>query len=115
MPYELFWHLTHTKLKAFYKAEEMRERQRDYNNYMLGIYMMNALKSTVLNNSFWIGKNGTPYEYPKKPLLSEYGLSEEEKNRIQEDEKQKALDKWLAEQDAMRVNFRRSKVKKGDA
>lgn len=82
---------------------------------MLGGYFIDALKATVCNHPFWIGKNAEPYQYPKKPRLSEYGLNEEEKNRIKEEENQKALDKWLAEQDAMRVNFHRNKVKKGDA
>lgn len=93
----------------------MREREQDFNNFMLGTYFADALMSTVCNNQFWRGKNGKPYEYPKEPKLYQFGLSDEEKEEIKQRKKQMEVDKFFAEQEAMRVNFQRKKNKQGSA
>lgn len=65
---------------------------------------MEALLSTVGNALK--GKSGTIHKYPKEPFKLN-----SQNDSMSEYEVQRQVDKFFAEQEAMRVNFRRNKNK----
>ena len=86
VPEERFFHLTPRKLRAYYKAygdnlEEQRKRD-DYSNYNLGIYVAEAIASTIGNQLS--GKNAKRHKYPEKPFIEKANTSEEEKQKYRE-------------------------------
>lgn len=113
VPYDSFWHLTPAKLESFYRAHKLKMKLLDEQAYMQGIYFMEALKATVCNAPFWRGKGQEPYQYPKKPFAQEsVGLSESD---MSEEEKQKQVDLFFAQESARRANWRRTHHKSGEA
>ena len=68
-------------VRAFYKAEKMRQMQLDNLAWLNGLYVKSALESTVCN--MLSGKNAEKLKYPESPIM----YQQEEKNR-QSDEKQ---------------------------
>lgn len=77
---------------------------------MLGIYFREALKSTVCNAILWKDKSDEADQYPSEPFLWKSGLSGN-RNEISEDEKQKAVDLFFAQEKARRVNWKRTHSK----
>ena len=69
VPYDIFWHLSPTKLQSFYKAEIVKRKQRDEENWLLGMYFAHALDSTVCNAFLWRKKGSKPHQYLDKPFL----------------------------------------------
>ena len=68
MTYEQYWYGDPLMVRAFCKAEEIRQERADYNAWLNGIYVVNALEATVGN---MFRKNGSePLEYPKQPILA---------------------------------------------
>lgn len=58
MPYELFWHLNPKKLEPFKTAYQKRLEQDDYNAWLHGCYIREAIGSCMDKNC----------KYPKQPL-----------------------------------------------
>lgn len=86
------------------------EQKRDYDNfiaYLNGIYVREALVSTVGN--MFLGKGKKPYEYPDKPIE----LSGKERE-LTEDEKELQRQNFLASLFTMQSNFERNKKEKGE-
>ena len=67
---------------------------------------MEAISSTIGNRMR--GKSESIHKYPKEPSKLN---NPSNGNNMSKYEKQHAVDKLFAEQDAMRVNFRRNKNK----
>lgn len=67
---------------------------------------MEAILSTIGNRMR--GKSESIHKYPKEPFKLNNSLNGK---NMSEYDKQRAVDKFFAEQDAMRVNFRRNKNK----
>lgn len=84
-----------------YKEKVLR---RDEDMWRLGIYIREALKSTVCNGFVWKGKGQQPDEYPKKPLLQDSVFNSQQ---LTENEKQREVDKFFAQESARRANWRR--------
>lgn len=105
-----FRHLNPSKLELYVQAYKQRkERELDEQNALLhlqGQYLMEAISSTIENRMR--GKGESIHKYPKEPFKLNNSLNGK---NMSEYEKQRAVDKFFAEQDAMRVNFRRSKNK----
>ena len=83
IPYDTFWHLNPKKLKAFYKAEELKQKKIDGYMHLMGQYVLCAISSCF---------NG---KYPEKPFLS----SEEKKEETEEDMIKKAIiaeEQWIS-------------------
>lgn len=89
--YELFWHLSPTKLKAFEEAYMIKRKMRDEEMWYMGQYVASALNSTVCNAELWRGKNGKTEKYVEKPFMSELGKN----NLTQEELDQRELQKML--------------------
>lgn len=105
VPYDVFWHLSPKKLKAFQDAHFIKRKILDEEMWFMGQYVAMALDSTVCNNSFWKGKNGKPSKYAKKPLMADVEISKKE---LTEEEKQREVDLFFAREKARRVNWRRN-------
>lgn len=78
---------------------------RDDEMWRFGIYIREALKSTVCNGFVWKGKGQQPDEYPKEPFLQSGSIHNQE---ITEDEKQREVDKFFAQESARRANWKRT-------
>lgn len=95
-PHIINLHLMGHKEKVILLDEEM---------WRFGIYVRESLKSTVCNGFVWKGKGQAPDEYPKEPLMQSGNIRNQE---ITEDEKQREVDKFFAQESARRANWRRS-------
>lgn len=82
--------------------------QRDEEMWRFGIYIREALKSTVCNGFVWKGKGQEPDEYPKKPFMQDNDFYNRE---LTEDEKQREVDRFFAQESARRANWRRTHKK----
>lgn len=112
VPYKLFWHLTPKKLNAFYKAYKIKQEMRDYDMWRMGQYVAEALGATVCNAFLWKKKGDKPNTYPDKPYSAQIGNAKGN-NELTEEEKQKAVDLFFAQEKARRVNWRRNHRKDG--
>ena len=107
MSYELFWHLTPVKLTYFFLAQKKRRQAEDERDYLLGLYVREALRSTVCNAFLWKRKGAAPDQYPAKPFLQD--LPDRQKgSRMTEEEKQRAVDLFFAQEKVRRVNWKRA-------
>lgn len=71
----------------YLKAERYRQERSDYDAWLQGYYVQNALLSTVGN--LFLSKGKQPYEYPAIPLAQQ--AKEEEKAETKRREKEAEL------------------------
>lgn len=83
MTYEQYWYGDPLMVRAFYKADKLRQLRADKEAWLHGIYVKSALECTVCN--MLSGKNAEKATYPRQPLLV---AREEEKQKNAEKEKQ---------------------------
>lgn len=92
MPYEVFWYEKPTMVKAYLKAHELRNMQKNQEMWVQGIYNFKAFRSVI--EAFAIGlsekKSGKPSEYPSEPIP----FTETEKEMATERNKQRTL-QWV--------------------
>ena len=79
MTYDEFWNQDVTIVRAFRKADELNRRRQNEMLWMQGVYIREALLSTVGN--MFSGKGATPIEYPKEPYPVTADQIEEKKER----------------------------------
>ena len=79
MTYDEFWNQDVTMVRAFRKADELKRQRQNEVLWMQGLYVREALLSTVGN--MFSGKNATPIEYPKEPYPITAVQVEEKKER----------------------------------
>lgn len=103
VPYETFWHLTPKKLKAFYKAHEIKTKMEDEKMWMMGMYVVSALDSTVCNAFLWRRKGEKGHGYEKKPFL------QKQSKENTEEELQRQRELFVAKLEVMKANFELSK------
>ena len=88
MTYDQYWYGDPLMVRAFYKADKLRQERMDEEAWLHGVYMVNALNATV-GNAF--RKQGqSPIEYPKEPI-SLTRRKEEEKARTEKAKEQEAV------------------------
>lgn len=77
MTYEDYWYGDPLMVRAFYKADKLRQQRMNDEAWLYGAYVWRALDATV-GNVF--RKQGTkPSEYPQKPIeLQEQPREEQE-------------------------------------
>ena len=102
VPYDLFWHLTPKKFESFEKAYKLKRQIEDENNWCLGIYFCRSL-SVALDNAF-NGKNAKS-RYFEQPIFSNIEKQDQE---LSEEEKDRQVDLFFKQQNAMRINWKRS-------
>ena len=92
MTYEQYWYDDPLIVRAFYKAEKIRQTRLDEQAWMQGLYFQRALDSIVGN--MFREKGAKPAEYPDRPLLYEFKpkkAEKVEKKQTVEIEEQEAL------------------------
>ncbi|MBQ2800462.1 MAG: hypothetical protein IJF03_03640 [Lachnospiraceae bacterium] len=72
--------------------------------WMNGMYISNAIMSTIGNSGWFRGKNSEPNEYPKEP----FNLFGNNTGEITEEEKQREVNKFFAQESARRANWKRT-------
>lgn len=94
MTYEEYWYGDPLMVRAFYKAEKLRQKRRDEDAWLNGLYVLRALDA-IVGNAF--RKEGTvPSKYPTKPIYYEIEAengeeSEQAKEKREEEEANYAL------------------------
>lgn len=66
MTYEQYWYDDPLMVRAFYKANKIRQAMMDEEAWLNGMYVLNALNASVGNMFRKTGQ--TPIEYPKEPI-----------------------------------------------
>lgn len=72
MTYDEFWNQDVAMVRAYRKSYELKRRQQNEALWMQGLYMRDALLSTVGN--MFASKSSAPIEYPAEP----YPVTEEQ-------------------------------------
>lgn len=85
---EEYWHGDPTNLKHYAKANELKNEQRNWEMWLQGLYIHNAV-GVVLKNAF-ARKGATPEKYIEKPIRIT-PLTDAEKARNAERERQKII------------------------
>ena len=90
MTYDEFWNQDVALVRVYRKADELRRRRQNDALWMQGLYIRDALLSTVGN--MFSGKGATPIEYPKEPypVTAEQVAEREEANHRKMEERMKA-------------------------
>lgn len=83
MTYNQYWYGDPLMVRAFYKADRIRQERKDSEAWLNGLYVLRALEATV-GNVF--RKEGTqPAEYPERP----YSAKETAEEPTSEDEEER--------------------------
>lgn len=90
MTYDEFWNQDVTMARAFRKADELKRQRQNEVLWMQGVYIREALLSTVGN--MFSGKGSTPIEYPKEPypITENQIVEKKERERKSMEERMKA-------------------------
>ena len=90
MSYDDFWNGDVSMVKAYRKAYELRMRRENELLWMQGIYVRDALSSTVVN--MFAGKGSAKQKYPDEPypVTAQQQAEIEEKKRRAKEERMKA-------------------------
>lgn len=99
-----------TDLQPYVDAYALGEKKKDESNWILGVYVRDAILSSIGNSEWFRGKNAELHEYPKEPLLSVESKGDKE---LSEAEKQMEVDRFFAQEAARRANWKRNKKIKG--
>lgn len=78
--YDDFWHMNPHIIQIHIKAHKQWLQERNELAYIQGVYMRDAIESSICNG--FRAKGSKPYEYPKEPyeFWGERELTEQEKD-----------------------------------
>lgn len=82
MTYEQYWYGDPLMVRAFYKAEQLRQQRMNEQAWLIGAYTYRALDSTVGN--MMRKKGAKPSEYPEKPVE----LVKQEETKAEKEERE---------------------------
>lgn len=68
MTYDQYWYGDVSMVGAFRKAERLRQERVDAEQWLQGVYFMNAIQATIGN--VFLKKNATPISYPEIPMIA---------------------------------------------
>lgn len=86
MTYEQYWYGDPLMVRAFYKAEQLRQKRVNEEAWLYGAYVHRALDATVGNI---MRKSGTePARYPEKPIPLEDSMEETEAEKALREEQE---------------------------
>lgn len=85
MTYEEYWFGDPLLVRDYLRAEEYRRKQENYNLWLGGIYMREAIMSSI-GNAF-IGKGEPAYQYMDKPIP----MGEDEIEQARKDQEEKEI------------------------
>ena len=87
MTYEQYWYGDTHMVRAFYRAEKLRQEQKDAEAWMIGSYVAEAITATV--GAVFRKKGSQPETYPDLPRLMKKRMEEEEERRRSEEKAEK--------------------------
>lgn len=89
MTYDQYWYGDPLMVRAFYKADQIRQSRLNDFAWLQGAYVCRALQATVGN--MMKKKTDTPIEYPTKPLELDQNRKTETVKTPQQEEQEKAF------------------------
>ena len=89
-------------MNAYAEAQKLKREELDSQMWTMGMYVREALLSSICNGWVWKSKNSKPDEYPSKPYLQTMKAT-----TIQQE-----VDKFFAQEEARRINWRRTHPRK---
>lgn len=98
MSYELFWEAEPQVAAAFRRADEINRHRLNQQLWLSGVYVREALASTV-GNMF---SKGSKHEYPSEPIAITVAEHEERQARLQRAKMEKIKASFMAR--ALSVN-----------
>ena len=103
MSYDAFWNEDVSMVKAYRKADELNRRRQNDLLWMQGIYVRDALLSTIGN--MFSKKSSANFNYPREPypVSMEQKLEAEEKERKAKEARLKAQFAAFAESVKKRI------------
>lgn len=106
-----FWELNPHKIEIIKLGYEEQKIEIDAMMHAWwGTYGLSAV-SVAVEHCIHGRKAST--KYIEKPILSQIEISKKDSNKLTEEEKQKQVDLFFAEQKARRVNWKRNQKKQG--
>lgn len=69
MTYDQYWYGDPLMVRAFYKADRIRQERKDSEAWLTGLYVLRALDASVGN--LFRKEGTTPAEYPERPFSAE--------------------------------------------
>lgn len=94
-------------MAAYDKAHKLQLEEQNLMLWRNGMYVADAIMSTVGNSPWFKGKSAPPNKYPAEP----YALFGNNSKNLTEDEKQREVDKFFAKESARRVNWQGTRKK----
>ncbi|MBQ0111771.1 MAG: hypothetical protein KBT03_01455 [Bacteroidales bacterium] len=85
-------------INIYMDAEKLKQKRTDEEQFVLGMYIREALLSTVCNSFIYKKKTDTPNKYPSQPFsygIEENTTSDDYTNLTDEDKKKKTEDLFL--------------------
>lgn len=112
MTYDQYWYGDPLMVRAFYKADQIRQERMDEQAWLFGVYTLGALK-TAIGNAL-PRKGEPPLEYPKEPISTTINREKQEKleEKRKEQEAVWAL-AWMTSFVSAGKNFGKNKEQKG--
>lgn len=87
-----YWHGDPWLIRDYLLAEQFKRKRENQTLWLNGMYMAQAISSTI-GNAF-LAKGQQPNTYPERPLPIDEDSLEEER-RIQEEESVKQAEAWM--------------------
>lgn len=105
IPYKLFWELNPRKIKPFYEAHKIKNKELDQEMWVMGAYIHNAVLSAVEKN---LAGSKAKTSYIERPFLQQTEIEKNETETAKEEnlKKVKAVFQSL---EIMKANFELSK------
>ena len=111
MTYQQYWYGEIRLAKAYAEAERFRLEQREYDMWLQGAYVREALQSALSVSEFFRAKGAKPLPYPDKP----YGVWHKRDEQVEAERKRKQAEgerlRAIATFDAM---IRANKARRGE-
>ena len=90
MSYDEYWNCSPKRYKAYRKAHELKNEQRNQEMWLQGFYVYKAIETALHNQPAFATKPPKPVSYLQEPI-SLKPLSEEEKRQKEEKEQEKKM------------------------
>lgn len=104
MTWEEFWHLNPRIIKLLIKGHEEKIKEQDYLAWLFGQYTLSAVSVAV---EHCLAGRRASSKYIDRPILQNVPQN----HSMTEEEKQRAVDLFFAQEKARRVNWRRNHSK----
>lgn len=112
MTYDEYWYGDPLMVRAYYKAEQTRRKMEDQHAWLQGLYVREALASTVGN--MFLKDGAKPNEYPKEAYSITSDKEKQQKKEEKDAEKEAVWAMaWMSSFVQAGKNFGKNKSKEG--